>query len=141
MPAGARKGQWHVGAALVLVLFAGMLALAGEWRGRSLESSDDAAMALLRGDSAGFARPDGSASVPLPRGARVARPDYRSEWWYFTGNLETANGRPFGFQLTFFRSALAPDMPERASRLATRQAWMGHFAITDVTARLPPLPP
>ncbi|WP_440996531.1 lipocalin-like domain-containing protein [Arhodomonas sp. SL1] len=133
MPAAVRKGQWHVGAALVLVLFAGMLALAGEWRGRSPESGDDTAMALLRGDSAGFARVTGARPFRFPED-HVAHPDYRSEWWYFTGNLETANGRLFGFQLTFFRSALAPDMPERASRLASRQAWMGHFAITDVTA-------
>ena len=49
-------------------------------------------------------------------------PEFRTEWWYYTGNLATAQGRRFGFQLTFFRSALAPEMPERSSPWATRQA-------------------
>ena len=33
-------------------------------------------------------------------------PDYRTEWWYFTGNLTADDGRELGYQLTFFRSAL-----------------------------------
>jgi predicted secreted hydrolase len=59
-------------------------------------------------------------------------PEFRTEWWYYTGNLETAEGRRFGFQLTFFRSALAPEMPARESAWATRQAWLAHFTLTDV---------
>ncbi len=58
-------------------------------------------------------------------------PDFRTEWWYFTGNLEDAAGRHFGYQLTFFRVALAPQMPERSSAWATRQIYMAHFALTD----------
>ncbi|MFA5515014.1 MAG: lipocalin-like domain-containing protein [Desulfuromonadales bacterium] len=58
-------------------------------------------------------------------------PDFRTEWWYFTGNLEDARGRHFGYQLTFFRVALAAQMPERASNWATRQVYMAHFALTD----------
>lgn len=59
-------------------------------------------------------------------------PDFQSEWWYFVGNLSTAEGHRFGFQLTFFRFAVAPDAPERPSRWASRQVWMAHFAVTDV---------
>lgn len=70
-------------------------------------------------------------SFPADHGAH---PDYRSEWWYFTGNLETATGRHFGFQLTFFRVALAPSAAPRASAWATKQAWMAHFALTDTEA-------
>jgi predicted secreted hydrolase len=61
-------------------------------------------------------------------------PSFQIEWWYFTGNLEDARGRRFGYQLTFFRSALGPEAPERASRWAARDAWMAHFAVTDVAA-------
>lgn len=60
-----------------------------------------------------------------------AHPEYRTEWWYYTGNLETEAGEPLGFQLTFFRSALSPSMPERASDLASNQVYMGHFAVSD----------
>ena len=61
-------------------------------------------------------------------------PDFRSEWWYFTGNLAAANGRHFGFQLTFFRVALSPDAAPRESAWATNQAWMAHFTLTDTEA-------
>lgn len=59
-------------------------------------------------------------------------PEFRTEWWYYTGNLSTREGRRFGFQLTFFRSALAPSMPERSSGWATRQAYLAHFTLSDV---------
>ena len=63
-------------------------------------------------------------------------PDYKTEWWYYTGNLRTDNGREFGYQLTFFRRALAAEMPARKSRLATNQIYMAHFALTDVKAKV-----
>lgn len=63
-------------------------------------------------------------------------PELRTEWWYYTGNLSTREGRRFGFQLTFFRSAFSPDMPERPSAWATRQAWLAHFTVTDVESGL-----
>jgi len=62
-------------------------------------------------------------------------PEFRTEWWYYTGNLSTREGRRFGFQLTFFRSAFAPSMPERSSKWATRQAYLAHFTVTDVEGR------
>jgi len=57
--------------------------------------------------------------------------DFRTEWWYFTGNLMTAGGRNFGYQFTLFRSAIAPESLERSSDWATRQVYMAHFAVTD----------
>src|SRR5947199_8899802 len=62
-------------------------------------------------------------------------PEFRTEWWYYTGNLDTVEGRRFGFQLTFFRSALAPTAPERASAWATRQAWLAHFTVSDIEGK------
>lgn len=59
-------------------------------------------------------------------------PGYRTEWWYVTGNLTSEDGRDFGFQLTIFRSALAPSEPGGPSAWATNQAYMGHFALTDI---------
>ncbi len=32
-------------------------------------------------------------------------PDFRTEWWYYTGNLRSAEGKRFGFELVFFRRA------------------------------------
>jgi predicted secreted hydrolase len=56
---------------------------------------------------------------------------FRTEWWYFTGNLETEAGKRFGFQFTIFRQALAPIAPTRSSRWATRDVWFAHFAVGD----------
>ena len=70
-------------------------------------------------------------SFPADHGPHA---DFRSEWWYFTGNVAAANGRHFGFQLTFFRVALAPDVAPRESAWATNQAWMAHFTLTDTEA-------
>ena len=58
--------------------------------------------------------------------------DFRTEWWYATGNLTGDDGRDFGFQFTIFRSALAPTPPGGPSAWATNQAYMGHFALTDI---------
>lgn len=60
-------------------------------------------------------------------------PGFRTEWWYVTGNLTAESGRAFGFQFTIFRSALAPTAPDGPSAWATNQAYMGHFAVTDVS--------
>lgn len=63
----------------------------------------------------------------------------RTEWWYYTGNLTAGQGRRFGFQLTFFRSALTPpanrdQWPEPASAWRTDQIYLAHAAITDIDA-------
>ena len=63
-----------------------------------------------------------------------AHPGFRSEWWYFTGNLEGEDGRHFGYQWTLFRFALSPAARVRPSRWATRDIYMAHFTVTDVGA-------
>lgn len=62
-------------------------------------------------------------------------PDYQTEWWYYTGNLETETGRPFGFQLTFFRQALTSDPELTASRLRSNQIYSAHFTVSDIGDR------
>jgi len=80
----------------------------------------------------GFARATAAREFVFPDD-HGSHPEYRSEWWYFTGNLAGERGRHFGFELTFFRYALAPDDAARegASAWRANQVWMAHFAITD----------
>ena len=87
----------------------------------------------------------GVAGAADPAQYELARPGYRyqfprdhfnhpafqTEWWYYTGNLTGPDGGQYGYQLTFFRTALAPEMPVRTSTLATNQVYMAHFALTD----------
>jgi predicted secreted hydrolase len=63
-----------------------------------------------------------------------SHPDYKIEWWYYTGNLRAADGRRFGYQVTFFRVGLA-FAPATSSRWAVRDLFVAHLALTDVAAR------
>ena len=89
---------------------------------------------VLSGPPEGFARAIRPRPLVFPRD-HGPHPRFRSEWWYFTGHLRGANGRRFGFQLTFFRFALDVTGAPRDSAWATRQIYMAHFALTDVQAR------
>jgi predicted secreted hydrolase len=59
-----------------------------------------------------------------------AHPDYRTEWWYATGWLQTPDGKPLGFQVTFFRSRTETD-PANPSAFAPKQLIIGHAALSD----------
>ncbi len=61
-----------------------------------------------------------------------AHPEYRLEWWYFTGNVQTQTKRKFGYELTFFRFALTPEKIKTPSAWRDNQMYMAHFALTDV---------
>lgn len=56
---------------------------------------------------------------------------YSTEWWYFTGHLQSQNGRKFGYQLTWFRTAMTPEKIKRQSKWAARDLYFAHFALTD----------
>lgn len=87
--------------------------------------------ALSSGSNFGFARAVAPRPFVFPAD-HGPHPEYRTEWWYVTGNLATPEGRPFGFQWTIFRQALAPRVAERASRWGARDVYLGHFAVSDI---------
>jgi predicted secreted hydrolase len=79
-------------------------------------------------------------------------PEFRTEWWYFTGNVTADDGREFGYQLTFFRSALTDSTSfvqhgaaagamgnnaagRQRSDWRSRHAYMAHFAVSDISGR------
>ena len=87
-------------------------------------------------EDVGFSQVTGPCrlSFPIDHGPH---PGYRTEWWYYTGNLTGADERSFGFQLTFFRSRFEPpanrqDWPEPASAWRTDQIYLAHAAIADI---------
>ena len=59
-----------------------------------------------------------------------AHPDYRTEWWYVTGWLKTPDGKPLGFQVTFFRTRPGVDQAN-PSAFAAKQLIIGHAALSD----------
>ncbi len=83
-------------------------------------------------DTSGFARAYEPIDFVFPRD-HGPHFDYQTEWWYYTGNLQSADGQHYAYQLTFFRRGITPGAPPSAqSGLATNQIYFAHFAITDV---------
>ena len=64
----------------------------------------------------------------------ASHPDYKIEWWYYTGNLDAAGGQRFGYQITFFRIGVDA-RPVNRSRWAVRDLYMTHLALTDISGR------
>jgi predicted secreted hydrolase len=60
--------------------------------------------------------------------------DYKTEWWYYTGHLDTEGGKRYGFELTFFRVGVVPPGNDPKTRWDLRNLSLAHFAITDVAA-------
>ncbi len=83
---------------------------------------------LAADDAAKFAevRPGVQLQFPADHGAH---PDFRTEWWYLTGLLDTESGKK-GFQITFFRSKPGFSATGR-SRFAPDQVIFGHAAVSD----------
>lgn len=78
-------------------------------------------------------RPGVTLRFPVDHGAH---PQFRTEWWYVTGFLRTADGRDLGFQVTFFRTR-PPIDARNPSRFAARQLLFAHVALSDpATGRL-----
>ncbi|MDX2417908.1 MAG: lipocalin-like domain-containing protein, partial [Xanthomonadales bacterium] len=86
----------------------------------------------------GYAAVQGPCNFVFPRD-HGAHPNHRFEWWYYTGNLEDEQGRPFGFQFTIFRSRQAAPgsflHPERPSPWRTEQVYLGHAAVSDIAGQ------
>src|SRR5215208_3934051 len=83
--------------------------------------------------ASGFLAADGSRRLTFPADFG-AHEDFRTEWWYYTGNLQTPDGRHFGFELTVFRVGLVPP----TVKLTTNSQWydhslyFAHFAVSDI---------
>src|SRR5438045_5182541 len=60
--------------------------------------------------------------------------EYKTEWWYYTGHLETDAGNRYGFELTFFRVGVVPPAANAKTKWDLRNMSLAHFAITDVAA-------
>ncbi len=65
---------------------------------------------------------------------------YRTEWWYYTGNLTSEKGNRYGFQFTIFRTQISPPgyekkWPQPSSAWRTQQIYLGHVALTDISGQ------
>jgi predicted secreted hydrolase len=132
---------WHVSRRTLVVAALAVLAAAflgvthlGRREGsRSGPSASPVALLSASPDDDGFTSVNGPVPVSFPAD-EGPHPGFRTEWWYYTGHLRSAEGRRYGFQLTFFRNALSSPAQSgtRRSAWATDQAYLGHLALSDV---------
>jgi predicted secreted hydrolase len=123
--------QRQYGYALGLLALVALSACGDAERASVADAPAQSLTQRLGGDAdGGFARALEPRAFDFPHDHGPHRA-YRNEWWYITGNLDGERGRRYGFQITFFRTGLAPGSVERASRWATHEVWMAHLAVTD----------
>jgi len=123
-------------AAVILILtLAAIRYLRGPSGGAAASPETGLSLSSLLGESGGFAKVESPRPFRFPED-HGPHPGFRSEWWYFTGNLEDSAGREFGYQLTFFRSGLRPpgEDEKRSSPWAAGDAYMAHFALSEISA-------
>ena len=85
-------------------------------------------------EEGGWREITGPLELDLPRdhGAHL---ETRTEWWYVTGLVNDADGRRYGFQVTFFRQGVAAGAPEPGSSIfRARQIAAAHIAVADIEA-------
>lgn len=125
----------------------------------TLETTVSVAEAMGGGNQEGYLQALGPRNFVFPDD-HGAHPGYKTEWWYYTGNVFTLKGRQFGYQFTIFRNQLSPlkegltgggDSTETGHSLSqdtsadsidpkksseddwsTDQLYLAHFAISDV---------
>ena len=129
----ARPRSLYIGLVLLLVaLGAGAYWLTTGSSDDDLQTSVSVADAMAS-DTAGYARAETVRPFTFPED-HGPHPDFKTEWWYFTGNLSGTDGTPYGYELTIFRFAMTPpdtSVVQRASNWRTNQFYMGHFAVSD----------
>lgn len=62
-------------------------------------------------------------------------PDFRTEWWYYTGNVRTLGGKRYGFELVFFRQGRRRGPSDNLSAWRVDDLYLAHAALTDIDGR------
>lgn len=86
--------------------------------------------ALGAGGGDSWLAADGPRAWSFPRD-HGAHPAYRTEWWYFTGNLRDAAGGRYGYQLTFFRQGIRTEASPPDNPWSVRDVYLAHLALTE----------
>ena len=63
-----------------------------------------------------------------------SHPDFRTEWWYYTGNVRARDGHRYGFELVFFRRGQDRKPADNPSAWRVDDLYLAHLALTDIDA-------
>ena len=121
----------------LLPLSLALVLLIAFWPRPGITNSGQASVEWLTADQTNvsneFAQVMGPQDLVFPRDLGPHN-EYQTEWWYYTGNLETETGRSLGYQLTFFRRGLTPEVEAVAnpSDWRSNQVYFSHFTVSDI---------
>jgi len=95
----------------------------------------DSVVEVIFGPAEALSKAHPDRSVELPRDT-FAHDDVQTEWWYYTGHLQSGDAQ-FGFELVFFKRQTALDRLGKIipMRVLTPISYYAHFAITDINAK------
>lgn len=126
---------------VLIAVFTGLIVCScsnGDAGGEAVISNVPAATGSSR--LSGLLGNDGVGGFPLVTEQRAFRfpedhgphEEFRNEWWYVTGNVDSDDGERIGFELTFFRFALTPRQASAGdSAWSTNQVFVAHFALSE----------
>jgi predicted secreted hydrolase len=112
---------------LVIILIAALTS----YSALATEQTQQRFTGLMAKDNSGFERALEVREFKFPAD-HGPHNTFRTEWWYFTGNLQNPYGQKFGYELTFFRFALSPNQLVSKSAWRDNQLYMAHLTVTDV---------
>src|SRR3954464_14758924 len=61
--------------------------------------------------------------------------DFRTEWWYYTGNVHAIDGDRYGFELVFFRQGERDTPRDNLSTWRIDDLYLAHLALTDIDGK------
>lgn len=100
--------------------------------GTDNHSTDEISVSsIMSGEASGFKKADSVRDFSFPKD-HFAHNDYRTEWWYFTGNLSTKVGRRFGYQFTIFRNGILPGSDNDSVIFSQKSLFSIHIGISDI---------
>ncbi len=67
--------------------------------------------------------------------SHYSHPDFKTEWWYYTGQLTSESGKRYGYQVTFFRFGVRDRQTEAAVAPLFGDLYMAHFALSDIAGK------
>ncbi len=124
---------------LTLIALVCLLSIWGSSKPRMVHCTDATAVKPPADSTDGrYLAVTGPCGFDFPRD-HGPHPGFRTEWWYYTGNLQATSGQRFGFQLTFFRRQISPPgsrqhWPQPSSPWRTDQIYFAHAALSDLSS-------
>ena len=67
--------------------------------------------------------------------SHYSHPNFKTEWWYYSGQLDTESGKRYGYQVPFFRFGVRDRQKEAAVAPLFSDLYMAHFALSDIAGK------